>query len=55
MIAHKPMYGLQATFFSELFGTRPRYSRASIAKTLLAFVGAVLYAITIVSTHTWLR
>ena len=34
VFAHSPMYGPQAAFFSELFGTRVRYSGASIGAQL---------------------
>ena len=30
LVAHAAMYGPQATFFSELFGTSVRYSGASL-------------------------
>ena len=38
-IGHDPMYGPQAAFFSELFGTRLRYSGASIGYQLGSVVG----------------
>ncbi len=39
VIAHDPMYGPQAAYFSELFGTRLRYSGASIGYQLASVVG----------------
>jgi MFS family permease len=38
-IGHDPMYGPQAAFFSELFGTRLRYSGASLGYQLASIVG----------------
>ena len=35
VFAHAPMYGPQAAFFSELFGTRVRYSGASLGSQLV--------------------
>ncbi|MFP2932636.1 MFS transporter [Pyxidicoccus sp. 3LG] len=41
IIAHAAMYGPQASFFSELFGTRVRYSAASLGYQLASvFAGA---------------
>ena len=34
IVAHAAMYGPQASFFSELFGTRVRYSAASLGYQL---------------------
>lgn len=39
VVAHDPMYGPQAAYFSELFGTRLRYSGASIGYQLASVVG----------------
>jgi len=36
MIGHAAMYGPQAAFFSELFGTRTRYTGASLGYQLAA-------------------
>jgi len=38
-LGHDPMYGPQAAYFSELFGTRLRYSGASIGYQLASIVG----------------
>jgi MFS transporter, MHS family, shikimate and dehydroshikimate transport protein len=38
-LGHDPMYGPQAAYFSELFGTRLRYSGASIGYQLASVVG----------------
>ena len=38
-IGHDPMYGPQAAYFSELFGTRLRYSGASLGYQLASIVG----------------
>jgi MFS family permease len=42
MFAHAPMYGPQAAFFSELFGTRVRYSGASLGSQLSSVVAGGL-------------
>ncbi len=39
VLGHDPMYGPQAAYFSELFGTRVRYSGASIGYQLASVVG----------------
>jgi MFS transporter, MHS family, shikimate and dehydroshikimate transport protein len=39
ILGHDPMYGPQAAYFSELFGTRVRYSGASIGYQLASVVG----------------
>lgn len=39
VIGHDPMYGPQAAYFSELFGTRVRYSGASLGYQLASIVG----------------
>jgi MHS family shikimate/dehydroshikimate transporter-like MFS transporter len=39
VLGHDPMYGPQAAYFSELFGTRLRYSGASIGYQLASIVG----------------
>jgi MHS family shikimate/dehydroshikimate transporter-like MFS transporter len=42
MIGHAAMYGPQAAFFSELFGTRTRYTGASLGYQLAApFSGGI--------------
>src|SRR5215217_8177251 len=41
---HDPMYGLQAAYFSELFGTHLRYCGASIGYQLASVVGRHLTA-----------
>jgi MFS transporter, MHS family, shikimate and dehydroshikimate transport protein len=38
-LGHDPMYGSQAAYFFELFGTRLRYSRAFIDYQLASIVG----------------
>jgi MFS family permease len=38
-LGHDPMYGPQAAYFSELFGTRLRYSGASLGYQLASIVG----------------
>ena len=40
--AHAAMYGPQAAFFSELFGTRVRYSGASLGAQLASVLGGRL-------------
>jgi MFS transporter, MHS family, shikimate and dehydroshikimate transport protein len=42
VFAHSPMYGPQAAFLSELFGTRVRYSGASIGSQLASVVAGGL-------------
>ncbi|WP_224240377.1 MFS transporter [Hyalangium gracile] len=42
MIAHAAMYGPQASFFSELFGTRVRYSGASLGYQLASVLAGGL-------------
>jgi MHS family shikimate/dehydroshikimate transporter-like MFS transporter len=42
VFAHAPMYGPQAAFFSELFGTRVRYSGASLGSQLASVVSGGL-------------
>jgi hypothetical protein len=44
MEAHDPMYGSQAAYFSELFGTQLCYSGASIGYQLASVVGRHLAA-----------
>jgi metabolite-proton symporter len=42
VVAHSPMYGPQAAFLSELFGTRVRYSGASLGAQLASVVAGGL-------------
>jgi MFS transporter, MHS family, shikimate and dehydroshikimate transport protein len=42
VFAHSPMYGPQAAFLSELFGTRVRYSGASLGSQLASVVAGGL-------------
>ena len=42
VFAHSPMYGPQAAFLSELFGTRVRYSGASLGSQLSSVVAGGL-------------
>jgi metabolite-proton symporter len=42
VFAHAPMYGPQAAFLSELFGTRVRYSGASLGAQLSSVIGGGL-------------
>ena len=42
VFSHAPMYGPQAAFFSELFGTRVRYSGASLGSQLSSVVAGGL-------------
>jgi MHS family shikimate/dehydroshikimate transporter-like MFS transporter len=42
VFAHSPMYGPQAAFFSELFGTRVRYSGASLGSQLSSVIAGGL-------------
>jgi MFS transporter, MHS family, shikimate and dehydroshikimate transport protein len=42
VFAHAPMYGPQAAFLSELFGTRVRYSGASLGSQLSSVIGGGL-------------
>lgn len=59
MIGHAAMYGPQAAFFSELFGTRTRYTGASLGYQLAApFAGGLAPLIASVllgwgGGHTW--
>jgi len=42
LVGHSAMYGPQAAFFSELFGTRVRYSGASVGYQLASpFAGGI--------------
>jgi hypothetical protein len=42
MFSHAPMYGPQAAFLSEMFGTRVRYSGASLGAQLASVAGGGL-------------
>ena len=42
VFAHAPMYGPQAAFFSEMFGTRVRYSGASLGSQLASVIAGGL-------------
>jgi hypothetical protein len=42
VFAHAPMYGPQAAFLSELFGTRVRYSGASLGSQLSSVIAGGL-------------
>ena len=42
VFAHSPMYGPQAAFLAELFGTRVRYSGASLGSQLSSVIGGGL-------------
>ena len=42
VFGHAPMYGPQAAFFSELFGTRVRYSGASLGAQLSSVIAGGL-------------
>ena len=42
VFAHSPMYGPQAAFLSELFGTRVRYSGASLGAQLSSVIAGGL-------------
>jgi len=42
VFAHAPMYGPQAAFLSELFGTRVRYSGASLGAQLSSVIAGGL-------------
>jgi len=42
LVLHGAMYGPQAAFFSELFGTRVRYSGASVGYQLASIVAGAL-------------
>ena len=60
ILGHDPMYGPQAAYFSELFGTRVRYSGASIGYQLASVVGGGLSPLiatsllALASGHWWL-
>lgn len=53
VIGHDPMYGPQAAFFSELFGTRLRYSGASIGYQLASVVAGALSPIIAAALLAW--
>jgi MFS transporter, MHS family, shikimate and dehydroshikimate transport protein len=42
VFSHAPMYGPQAAFLSELFGTRVRYSGASLGSQLSSVIAGGL-------------
>ena len=48
-LGHDSMYGPQAAYFAELFGTRVRYSGASIGYQAIAIYMALMALITVVS------
>jgi MHS family shikimate/dehydroshikimate transporter-like MFS transporter len=52
-VSHGPMYGPQASFLSELFGTRVRYSGASIGYQLAPVVGGGLAPLIATSLLAW--
>jgi MFS family permease len=54
LVLHGAMYGPQAAFFSELFGTRVRYSGASIGYQLASILaGAVAPLIAVALLNAW--
>jgi MFS family permease len=52
-LGHDPMYGPQAAYFSELFGTRLRYSGASIGYQLASIVGGGISPLIATSLLAW--
>ena len=52
-LGHDPMYGPQAAWFSELFGTRLRYSGASIGYQLASIVGGGISPLIATSLLAW--
>jgi MFS family permease len=53
VLGHDPMYGPQAAFFSELFGTRLRYSGASIGYQLASVIAGALSPIIATALLAW--
>lgn len=53
VVGHDPMYGPQAAYFSELFGTRLRYSGASIGYQMASVVAGALSPIIAASLLAW--
>jgi MFS family permease len=53
LIGHAAMYGPQAAFFSELFGTRVRYSGASLGYQLASPVSGGLAPLIATALLTW--
>ena len=53
VLGHDPMYGPQAAYFSELFGTRLRYSGASIGYQLASVLAGALSPIIATSLLAW--
>jgi MFS family permease len=53
LIAHAAMYGPQAAFFSELFGTRVRYSGASLGYQLASPLAGGLAPLIATALLTW--
>jgi MFS family permease len=53
VLGHDPMYGPQAAYFSELFGTRLRYSGASIGYQLASIVGGGISPLIATSLLAW--
>lgn len=53
VLGHDPMYGPQAAYFSELFGTRLRYSGASIGYQLASIVGGGISPLVATSLLAW--
>jgi metabolite-proton symporter len=54
LVLHGAMYGPQAAFFSELFGTRVRYSGASVGYQLASILaGAVAPLIAVALLNAW--
>ncbi len=52
-LGHDPMYGPQAAYFSELFGTRLRYSGASIGYQLASVVGGGISPLVATALLAW--
>jgi hypothetical protein len=53
MIGHAAMYGPQAAFLSELFGTRVRYTGASLGAQLAAPLSGGLVPVVAASLLLW--
>jgi MFS transporter, MHS family, shikimate and dehydroshikimate transport protein len=53
VLGHDPMYGPQAAYFSELFGTRLRYSGASIGYQLASVLAGGLSPLIATSLLAW--
>jgi LytS/YehU family sensor histidine kinase len=54
LVLHGAMYGPQAAFFSELFGTRVRYSGASVGYQLASILaGAIAPLVAVALLNAW--